>query len=581
MNNNSLKSIFMRVKIKYLSIAVMLFIANCVFAQEDEGNLGQQTVIIYNEYTPVLKDASRIQFLPVIIDTIKVKPVFEYSTSPTTVYKTDYTPTSIVAASLKGEPLQRLDNGMIKLGMGNYLSPFVEVYYNSRREKNFSVGAFAKHQSSFGKIKNSAGQKIFSGYNDNIIKTYGKKFLRNSTLSGDIGFSSNQIYFYGYNPDIIIPFTVEKPRDRNEMEMQRYNRLNAKVGIVSTNTAQNRIDYNFDLAYQYFFTASDDSQHKIKFDAGLSKLIKANRFGLDAGVVFNNNVFDNVGFTSINMKYNEVFLTADPYFKHYTENWQIKLGAKTTGEFIDGVNDYHIYPDIQFQHNISNTIIPYAGFSGYIENNNFEHLSFVNPFINRNNNFQVTNYAQIIDVGLKGNISKNLYFHINGNYSKIDNMGFFVNDTTLDLENKFVLEYTNIERFSGYGEFALRNVGKFSGILKGHYYYYSYIKSREKAWHMPTFDVYLRANYQFDEKLSFGVETGVLSTRYAKNMDNPTSGGHKLKPIIDLNIYADYCFASNFNAFIYLNNLTAQKQYYWNNYQSQGFNVMLGLKYMF
>lgn len=571
----------MSVRLKYMSVALMLLMGNCVFAQEDEGSLGQQTVIIYNEYTPVLKDASRIQFLPVIVDTIKVEPVFEYSASPT-VYKTDFFPTSITAASIKGEPLQRLDNGMIKLGMGNYMSPFVEVFYNSRREKNFSVGAFAKHQSSFGKIKNSADLKIFSGYNNNIVKTYGKKFLQSSTLSGDIRFSSNQIYFYGYDPKIIVPPTIEKPRERSEMEMQRYNRLNAKVGIVSNNTAQNRIDYNLNLDYQYFFASSDDSQHKVKIDADLSKLIRTNRFGLNTGLVFNNNVFDTLEFVGPNVEYNEVFLMLDPYFKHYTETWQIKIGAKTTGEFIDTANVvYHVYPDIHFQHNISNTIIPYASFTGYVENNSFEHLSIVNPFINRNNSYQVTNYAQVIDVGLKGNISRNLYFHVNGNYSKIDNMGFFVNDTTLVLENKFILEYTNVERFSGYGEFALRNIGKFSGILKGHYYYYSYIKSREKAWHMPTFDIYLRANYQFDEKLSFGVETGVLSTRYAKDLNDPLGDGHELKPVIDLNIYADYCFAANFNAFIYLNNLTAQKQYYWNNYQSQGFNIMLGLKYLF
>ena len=100
----------------------------------------------------------------------------------------------------------------------------------------------------------------------------------------------------------------------------------------------------------------------------------------------------------------------------------------------------HFYPNIYFQHNISNTIIPYAGFKGYIQNNNLEFASTVNPFINRNNDYQVTNYAQVIDLGLKGNISKNIYFHINGNYSKIDNMGFFVNDTSLDLDNKFILQ---------------------------------------------------------------------------------------------------------------------------------------------
>lgn len=573
----------MKSKNLYIVVILLIFALNSAFAQNEDGNLGEQTVIIYNEYTPVLKDASRIQFLPVIIDTVKVKPQFEYNVAPM-VYKTDFKPTQITAASIKGEPLKRLDNGMIKLGMGNYLSPFVEVYYNSRREKNFSVGAFAKHHSAHGTIKNIADQPVFAGYNNNSVKAFGKKFLRNSTISGDLIFSSNQNHFYGYDPydPYIIKLPVDqKPLIRSNMEMQRYNRLNTKIGIVSNNTAKNRVDYKIDLLYQYFFTASDDSQHKIKFDADLSKLVKTNRYGLDVGLTYNKNMFDAIGYDGIGPEYDEILLDLDPYFKHYTKDWQIKIGAKTTGEFINGGKKYHIYPDIQFQHNISNTIIPYASFSGYLENNNFEFISHKNPFVNRDNNYQVTNYAQVIDLGLKGNISKHLYFHVNGNYSKIDNMGFFVNDTSIDLQNKFVLEYTNVERFSGYAEFAIRNVGKFTGVLKGHYYYYSYIKNREKAWHMPSFDIYLRTKYQFDEKLSFGIESGVLSTRFAKDFLNPQGEGVKLKPVIDVNLFADYSFASNFDAFIYLNNIAGQKNYYWNNYQSQGFNFMLGIKYLF
>ncbi len=581
MNNKTENKYIMKVKNYFMPFLLLLiFGANMAFAQDDNGGLENQTVIIYNEYTPVLKDANRIQFLPIIEDTIKVTPVFEYNVNPT-IYKTSFIPTPINAASVKGEPLKRLENGMIKLGMGNYLSPMVEVYYNSKREKYYSVGAFAKHHSAHGTIKNIADQPVYSGYNDNNVKAFGKKFLRKGTLNGELDFSSNQSYFYGYDPYINLPVD-EKPLSRTNMEMQRYNRLKANFGLVSNNTAKTRLDYLVNLSYQYFFTFTKDSQHKLDFDLSLSKLVKSNRFGIDANFEYNNNIFDIVDFHGSNTEYNEIFVNLDPYFKHYTDDWQIKIGMKTTGEFINGINEYHIYPNIQFQNNISNTIIPYAGFTGYLQNNNFEYLSGINPFVNRNNNYQPTNYAQVIDVGLKGNISKNIYFHLNGNYSKIDNMGFFVNDTSIDLENKFVYDYTNVERFSGYGEFALRNMGNFSFILKGHYYYYSYLRNREKPWHLPTFDTYLKLKYQFNENLCFGFESGVLSTRYAKEYDIYGNVIEKeLSPVIDINLFAEYEFASNFNAFLYLNNITGQKQYYWNNYQSQGFNFLLGLKYLF
>ncbi|MDD3740276.1 MAG: hypothetical protein PHH30_03465 [Bacteroidales bacterium] len=575
----------MNMKAKYLITLVLSVLVLGAYAQEEnDGGLGEQTIIIYNEYTPVLKDASRMQFLPVIVDTLKITPVFEYNVQPV-LFKTRFSPSPITAASVKGEPLKSLDNGMIKIGLGNYLSPMVEVYYNNRRSRDYSFGAFAKHHSSFGTIKNSAGQSVYSGFNNSDVTAYGKKFFHSSTISGDIVFKSNQIHYYGYNPNIytgLADFVL--PFKREDIEMQRYNRLKANFGVVSNNTSNRRMNYDVDLAYQYFFSFTDDSQHKVDFKADLNKLVKNNRYGMDAGVLFNNN-------NSVNLSYNEINLNLNPYFKHYTESWQVQIGANTTGEFGGDSIRYHIYPNIYFQHNISNTIIPYAGFRGFIQNNNLEYISTVNPFVNNVNNMRITNYAQVIDVGLKGNISKDIYFHINGNYSKIDDMGFFVGDSSVILDNKFVLEYTNVERFAGYGEIAVDNIGSFSFILKGHYYYYSYIKNRQKPWHMPNVDVSLNTNYKFNDKLNFGINVNFIGARWAKTYAHTTGGTvysdglswHEveLKPIIDLSLYGEYKFASNFYAFLNLNNITGQKQYIWNNYMSQGFNVMAGIKYLF
>jgi len=572
-------------KAKYFLTIVLAVLITSVFAQEEnDGGLGDQTVIIYNEYTPVLKDATRMQFLPVIVDTVKITPVFEYNVQPA-LFKTRFSPSPITAASVKGEPLRPLDNGLIKIGMGNYLSPLVEVYYNNRRSRDYSIGAFVKHHSSFGSIKNSADQKIYSGFNNSEVKAYGKKYFYTSVLSGDISFRSNQMHYYGYNPDIVVGSAdFVKPVKREDMEMQRYNRLKANVGLVSSNTSKRRMNYSADIAYQYFFTFSDDSQHKVDFNADLNKFVKSNRYGMEAGLLFNNN-------NTAGLSYNDINLDLNPYFKHYTSTWQVLIGINTTGEFGGDSIRYHFYPNIYFQHNISNTIIPYAGFKGYIQNNNLEYISSINPFVNNLNNIKVTNYAQVIDVGLKGNISKDIYFHINGNYSKIDDMGFFVGDSTTILDNKFVMEYTNVERFSGYGEIAINNIGSFSFILKGHYYYYSYIKNRQKPWHMPNLDVSLNTNYKLTDKINFGLNVAFIGSRWAKSYTH-TAGNttyadglswheFELKPIIDVSIYGEYKFASNFFAFLNLNNVTGQKQYIWNNYMSQGFNFMLGIKYLF
>lgn len=563
-------------KTTYILISILTIWSIKINAQNTKSNdIDDTGLIIYTEYSPVLKDANRMQFLPVIVDTLKINPNFEYKVQAL-MFKTSFKPNPISAASLKGEPLKPLDNGFIKLGIGNYLSPLAEVYFNNTREKNFSVGAFVKHHSAFGKVKNTAKQKIYSGFNNNFIDVYGKRFFYKSTLGGDISFKSNQNYFYGYDPNILTAPEIIKPRDRGEMEMQRYNKLKAVLNFDSNNASKNRINFKSNLIYQYFFAHSKDNQHKFIVQSDLNKLITNNRYGLDLDFTFNKN---NIAET----QYNDIFLNLNPYFKHYSQNWQILLGINTTGEL--GINPvkYHFYPNVYFQHNISNTIIPYAGFKGYIQNNDIEFLCDINPFLKRNNNSQVTNYAQVIDAGLKGNISKKVFFNINANYSKIDNMGFFVNDTNTVLNNKFILEYTNVERFTGYGEIALNDLfDKLSINIKGHYYYYSYIRNREKPWHLPNLDIRLNTNYKYNSKINFGVNADFIGTRYAKEYDsNNNIVEKKLNPIVDISLYGEYSFAANFQIFINLNNITAQKQYIWNNYMSQGFNFMLGLKYLF
>ena len=130
---------------KYLTLLIALtVVAGSLMAQEDNNTLEEQTVVIYNEYSPVLKDASRIQSLPVIADTVKVEPKFEYSVTPT-MYRTSFTPSKIPAATVKGEALKPLNTGLVKVGYGNYISPFAELYVNSKRQKNYSIGIAAQH----------------------------------------------------------------------------------------------------------------------------------------------------------------------------------------------------------------------------------------------------------------------------------------------------------------------------------------------------------------------------------------------------------------------------------------------------
>jgi hypothetical protein len=558
---------------KSLTLVILLFIGMSTFAQTENDNntITSQEVTVYNEFTPTISDAFRIQYLPTINDTIVTHPDFEYSIN-SVPHPVKYTPTSLQAAELKGEPLKPLNNGLVTIGIGSNLTPYASVYYHSKRQKNFQIGAIASHFSSHGKLKNYEDRKIYSGFNDNNILLYGKKFIKGATLHSDINFKSQQNFFYGYRIDsgINIPSDYIKPVLKDEMEMQRFNCISINAGILSNNNFDKNLNYDISIDYNYLFTVKDYNQNYFAANLDINKNFKKlNNGGLDGSYkLYKTNLITNS--TSL--------LNLNPYIKRTTQNWQIKLGINTTGKFVSDSVKYNFYPNVLIQHNIGNTLIPYFSFKGNMQINDVATIGWENPYTIDSLTVTPTNYAQVIDLGMKGSFNKKVYFHINANYSKIDNMYFFVVDTSNIERNKFDVTYSNVERFSGYGELRITPNEQFDIILNGHYYYYHYIKSEEKPWQKPNFDASLGARYHFDNKLSFGANLTLIGTRFAKTWELEPE---KLKPYFEANLSADYQIASNFNAFIHINNIAAQKYYMWQNYPVQRFNVMLGINYAF
>lgn len=575
---------------KYLTLLIAFVVLGCSLMAQEDNTLEEQTVVIYNDYSPVLKDASRIQSLPVIADTVKTEPKFEYSVMPT-MYRTSFTPQKISAATVKGEALKPLNTGFVKVGYGNYISPFAELYINSKRQKNYSLGIAAHHHSSFGKIKNYLNQKIYSGYDDSRIEAFGKKLFAKSVLSGKVYFSSNGICYYGYDPkvygntDTINWETFDYVDTRDEVEKQRFSRVGANMAFESQQTGKKHWNYKFGLGYQYFFTKTKDYQHKIDVIANIGRSVKNISYGVDINYLFNANKI-----SWVNNTINDMFINPEPYFRFENEKWNVKAGANLVYS-AGSTNKFYIYPDVYAQLNISNTLLPYISYGGHLENNNLEYLSTINPFV-ISFPYVNTSYQHEVNLGLKANISKKVYLHLNANYSHIDKMVFFVNDTLEPLHNKFRMEYMDVDRVGAYAELSMRELAPGLDImLKAHYYYYiklgdpNVLNSPKIAdarpWQMPDLDVSLRASYRLTNKISFGVEGYFLNRCYAKEYVEGVQYAKKMKAVIDVNLFGEYKFDDNFSAFLYLNNIACQRYYIWNNYRAQGFNAMVGLTYLF
>lgn len=543
-----------------------------VIAQQDstESGISNQTVTVITEYTPEINDASRLESLPEIQDTINIQPEFDYHIF-SIPFRAEFNPVKLNAAELKPEPQQALDHGYAKLAIGNYLSLMGQVYYNTVRDDERSTGISLNHYSTHGNIKNASDQKIYSGYNSTALRAYGQRFFTKTTVSGDVAFESNTHYFYGYNPDLEIALLDidALPRDKQEfidLEMQqRFSIFSAKVGAKSRYETDRHMNYDINLDYNYWQDIHANTEHKIKMSAHLNKSIRRELVGAEALLYF---------LPASYLDPSHMLLDLSPYVAHSDKRFKLHLGLHTEGEFrADSVN-YHFYPDVHIQHNIANILLPYAKFTGDLSPNPMQNLTRINPYMADTIFVKPTNLKQNIVVGLKGRFSSSIQYHVNGKYQKYENMHFFCPDSSSLLDNRFKVIYSDVELFNLYGELIIKILKDYKLKLKANYYNYSYLSNLTHAYYRPDYDITASASAQITPQLDLGMDAFIIGKRWAQS-------GITLDPIIDVNLNARYTFANGLGAFLGLNNILGKNYEIWYQYPVHGFQLMGGISYSF
>src|SRR5665811_1373536 len=174
----------------------LLFSLLPVSAQVKKQETGlKREVTLYNPYKPSLPESKKKSFLPDMNDTSKVRPDFRYDIK-TTPFLPEYTISPIKAASLLPDPLPKLYKSFVNIGFGNYITPLAEISITNERSKKGSIGFYARHYSSSGKIKLQNDKKVFAGFMDNDASLFGRKFFRKSILESSLDFNQKNRYAY-------------------------------------------------------------------------------------------------------------------------------------------------------------------------------------------------------------------------------------------------------------------------------------------------------------------------------------------------------------------------------------------------
>ena len=553
-------------KIIFLSL---IFNISLCFAQEKL----DKDVHVVKSYQPTISDAYKINILPQIIDTVKVVPLFNYFIQTKQIH-TDFQLEPIRPAKMLGEPLTKLYPGYLKIGIGNYWTPFIDINYNGLRSKKYATGVNLMHISSNGKIKMPGNNdvKVFSGYSDNIAHIFGKKFYYKKTLSGDIKYCRNAVYFNNYND--ALRDTILKKETINQQLFQLFN---ANVRFRTNYTDSFHFNYDIAVNYDYFHDIKENYEHAPAIAGKLFNKFRNRDYlvGGDVKAVYFNRDNDTLNNTAIRI---------NPWIGAYDNKWKVIVGYDMN---INDKTENYFYQQIKLQYNISeNILLPYAGYSGKLEINNYKKIAFENPFIKPGLYVKNTDH-KFIYAGIRGNISSNMSFNLKATYSIINDMYFFVIDTTISDRNQFTVVYDDVKLTALYGEISIEKSEKLNFLIKGNYYQYEMSEEGEiKPWHKPKYKLSFSSKYNIKNKIILNADIFALGMQYAKSYgvddDNKVIViPQKLQEIIDINVGIEYRYTKILSAFINLNNIASAKYYKWNYYPIQRFNLLAGVTYAF
>ena len=576
-------------KFRYIYCAVaVLFSSTIVVAQNEEEEVYNENVVVISGYQPVLQKTERINVVHRITDTANMKVDFNYKVYPHRLFSL-YAPERINAARLVGEPSAKLYKSYIKLGMGNYMSPLADLYFNSLKNKSLNYSARVYHNSSWWSLKDYGS----NWYSNTDLDLFGKYMWKNKVLSANVFYNNDYNLYYGFTDSTLN--AIYPNLNRDDLEKSDYSQVYNYVGAnVDFRTSNKKIE---DLYYQvalgiYNFSdhyASNEFCFKMNADLHYGFAWFGNEkeiLGMQVAWDLYSNTVDTMiypyafkGISSIDsIKEKEHLLKIHPYFKFKLYGFDLDAGLNV---FVSTSNKVKLKPHIILSQDFSDETLHFSiGAVGDAIRNGWQNLRIENPYVAPHTE-TATTYTNKYFLEGKFALMNNLDLGLALAYQTFTNAPVFMIDTNYALGNVYSPIYIDYDMLQ-VGFNSKYRLSENLGLAFSANYYRYFLPEKSPIQEMlykPNFDLDLGAFYSYNDKIIVSLNTILLGKMNGLNIENNEYVYEKM-PIkygIDLNVEYRYTKALSF--FATFDNVAFQRYFYWTNYPSQKFRVMFGLTY--
>jgi hypothetical protein len=368
--------------------------------------LKQETIDIISTNQPKLRDAYKLNLTASLPGVDTSRPSLKYQV-PALNLNFMYQAAPLKPLALGKDSLNALQNNFIKLGYGNYKTPFLQAGFGSGRHDMYNYGLYVNYTGSKGK---DIPDQDYSNLN---VLASGSYLLPKLQLNGSIGYDRNTVHYYGYDHD-----TAKYTKKDTE---QTFNQLTATVGIQ--NRPQN--DWAFTFQPQVKFILFNDSYKRTENTFLLKVPVRKQVF--EDIYVQVEGVFDLSTYKQDNNRtINNNVVAIHPAVDIIKPGFVLHAGVNPTWTN----SKFYLLPDIVNEsHLIRKKLILSSGWISYFEKNSYRNLANKNPFLAGLPGDIMNTRVEEKYTGIKGSLGS--HFNYNTKFASVTwyNMPLFVNDS--------------------------------------------------------------------------------------------------------------------------------------------------------
>ena len=579
---------------KYLYILIAIFgLSQLSQAQDEEqDNIGTETVTVTKAYSPTISDAFKIKSVPNLNDSIVLqKKKIEYNIFSVPVAST-FSPAKGKASVVKKMPAPELFNSYASAGAGNPSNAMAKFYTSRTINRDERLDLGFNHNSSRATID---GVDLESKYSNTEIDASYSKRESDMNWGANIDLQHQLYNWYGLPPGVFDLATISSIDERQNYYMGE---AGAYINV------EDAYFKNAKLKYRRFWDAVESGENRLIFGTGLEFPVGEETFGININMDYVGGSFANANVNSTTndsgIDYSNIQVGINPTLRMLRDDLTLNLGVNIVYgmDMEQSESNFYVYPAVTASYRLlDDNVIAYGGIEGELRQNSYYDLVEENPFVSPTLDIRPTDAQYDAYVGLKGQLLPNLSYNIKGSYTaensrplfKLNPQNSFRNDEKgYYYGNSFEVFYDDIKTLGLFGELNVDVNRNFTLGINAEVYEYD-TETDNPAWNLPNLKGSLFMDYQIDENWYMGANLFYVGEREDFSttvVQNPPPGGVdatriNLDSYFDANAHVGYRVNNQLSIFVKAANIANNNYQKWANYPVQGLQVLGGVTYKF